>query len=167
MEFSERVEEKSASITNENLKISRQSETFRSQVTTSVNKSSFGLHKAVSGAGRVASDILKSPAPSMQEVSTIGRSSSSLIWEVDEELPLPLVLAESETNQTTPLRNANESIIQQFETNIGLASNSEVEVTIETWMDAKAKADALYKILYGDAAYNQRGIQAAKSVNAN
>ena len=92
-------------------------------------------------------------------------SASTMVWEVDEALPLPVVLAQSDSELAGPLLNANESIIQEFEKGIGSSSsaNSDVEVTTEIWLQAKSKADARYKALYGDAAYNQRAMQAMQS----
>lgn len=92
-------------------------------------------------------------------------SASAMVWEVDEGLPLPVVLAPSDSELAGPLLNANESIIQEFEKGIGSSStaNSDVEVTTATWLQAKSKADARYKALYGDAAYNQRAMQAMQS----
>jgi hypothetical protein len=88
-----------------------------------------------------------------------------MVWEVDEGLPLPVVLTEDDSESAAPLLNAKESIIQDFEKGIGVASatDSEVEVHSETWLKEKAKADARYKALYGDAAYNQRAMQALQS----
>ena len=90
---------------------------------------------------------------------------SVMVWEVDEGLPLPVVLTEDDSESAAPLLNAKESIIQDFEKGIGVASatDSEVEVHSETWLKEKAKADARYKALYGDAAYNQRAMQALQS----
>ena len=90
---------------------------------------------------------------------------SLMVWEVDEGLPLPVVLTENDAETAAPLLNAKESIIQDFEKGIGVASasDSEVEVHPETWLKEKAKADARYKALYGDAAYNQRAMEALQT----
>ena len=84
-----------------------------------------------------------------------------MVWEVDEDLPLPVVFNENDSKTAAPLLTAEESIIQDFEKGIGAvsATDSEVEVHPETWLQEKAKADARYKALYGDSAYNQRAMQ--------
>ena len=126
------------------------------------NQSIASLHKAPAPEQLINPHVL--PSSSLRSVSTPPAllSESAIVWEVDEGLPLPVVLVESGSKLAAPLLNANESIIQEFENGIGSTStaNSELEVTSETWLQAKAKADARYKALYGDGAYNQRAMQA-------
>jgi hypothetical protein len=110
-------------------------------------------------------NVFQSSSSRSVETSSAMLPGSVMVWEVDEGLPLPVVLTEDDSESAAPLLNAKESIIQDFEKGIGVASttDSEVEVHSETWLKEKAKADARYKALYGDAAYNQRAMQVLQS----
>lgn len=99
------------------------------------------------------------------QASNFYPSSSAQIWEIDEGLALPLVLSGKSPSRTDAIIAANEAIAKKFEQDIapGQEAASEVLVTDEVWVNAKSNADGIFKILYGDAVYNARGMEAASS----
>jgi hypothetical protein len=130
----------------------------RAQSSAPVQKTfGYGLNSNPNGFQSSSSRSVGTPLATLPE--------SLMVWEVDDGLPLPVVLTENDSETAAPLLNAKESIIQDFEKGIGVASasDSEVEVHPETWLKEKAKADARYKSLYGDAAYNQRAMEALQT----
>lgn len=91
-------------------------------------------------------------------------------WVVDSGLVLPAALVEGDQPASPVTAAITEQIVQKFEQEIINASttlpNGENEITDEAWSQAKANADDLYKIMYGDAAFSQRGMKAAVEATA-
>lgn len=115
---------------------------------------------------RAGQDGLSGGAVSTQPAAEGSRALlAAPVWEIDEGLPLPLVLSGGNSGRTEAMKAANESIAQKFEQDIttGGTDAPEVLVSDEVWVNAKSNADGIFKILYGDALYNARGMEAASS----
>lgn len=86
--------------------------------------------------------------------------------ELPADLPLPAVFVapSSPSPLPPPVAAKQEEIAQVFLDEILSNSNpteeGDAEISDDSWHSAKASADHLFKILYGDAAYNQRSLQA-------
>lgn len=90
--------------------------------------------------------------------------------ELPADLPLPvaLVVPSSSSPLPPPVAAKQEEIAQAFLeevlSNSAETEEGDAEISDDSWRAAKASADHLFKILYGDAAYNQRSIQAVQKV---
>lgn len=128
------------------------------------NESSIASHALPST--RVGQSGLSIAAEATQPPADGSKALGAMpIWEIEEGLPLPLVLSGGNSGRTDAMKAANESITQKFEQDIttGRTDAPEVVVTDEVWVNAKSNADGIFKILYGDAVYNARGMEAASS----
>jgi hypothetical protein len=86
------------------------------------------------------------------------------VWELPPGVKAPAAFYENGTGGNPSSVLANEQIAQSFEEEVTGASTTPEEGTTETsvevWDTARKRADESYRAFFGDAAYNQRGLQA-------
>ena len=106
-------------------------------------------------------------APPTPESPLIPREFAlgSVTFELDPGVPLPAALMESESPLPPVLAAAKEGIAREFQRDVTDAvaqPNTPSPSVGKTWPAAKAKADAQFRALFGDAAFNEWNMQAAR-----
>ena len=89
----------------------------------------------------------------------------AMTFELDPGVPLPAALMESESPLPPVLAAAKEGIAREFQRDVTDAvaqPDTPAPVAGKTWPAAKAKADAQFRALFGDAAFNEWNMQAAR-----
>jgi hypothetical protein len=89
------------------------------------------------------------------------QAKSDLEVELAPGVREPIVLAVPTEELTPEQESALASVASDFTDRVGRAASLPDDALAETWGTEQADADALYRILFGDAAYNQKSIEAA------
>jgi len=110
-----------------------------------------------------ASAVLSPPSTALSTGSAEALDETP-VWELPPGVKAPAAFYENGTGGNPSSLLANEQIAQTFEEEVTGASTTPEEGTTETsaevWDTARKRADESYRAFFGDAAYNQRGLQA-------
>lgn len=103
--------------------------------------------------------------------STTTLEAETPVWELPPGVKAPAAFYETGENGNPATMAANEQIAQSFEEEVLSESSSTSEGETETssgnWNAAVKRADELYRTLFGDAAYNSRGLQSAADAQSS
>lgn len=103
--------------------------------------------------------------------STTTLEAETPVWELPPGVKAPAAFYETGENGNPATVAANEQIAQSFEEEVLSESSSTSEGNTETssgkWNAAVKRADELYRTLFGDAAYNSRGLQSAADAQSS
>lgn len=100
-------------------------------------------------------------SPVIAREFTIG----AMTFELGPGVPLPAALLESESPLPPAVAAAKEGIAREFQrdvTDAVVQPNTLSPAVGKTWPAAKAKADAQFRALFGEAAFNEWNMQAAR-----
>ncbi len=96
---------------------------------------------------------------------TYPTSSGEVSFELDPGVQVPAVLLDGEDLLPQSVSEAKKGIAREFEREVMNASsdsNSPTSNLVQTWAAAKSTANDRFRALFGEAAYNEKAMQAAR-----
>ena len=144
------------------LPVARPALTGTSAATTSATRSMTADRKSSTAeAAAPLQAALTMDSPVIAREFTVG----AMTFELGPGVPLPAALLESESPLPPAVAAAKEGIAREFQRDVtdAVAQPNTLTPSVgKTWPAAKAKADAQFRAMFGDAAFNEWSMQAAR-----